>query len=282
MAGPPPSLLGLGNLIELETNETTRLELEWSKAYGPVYGVILGTEPILTVNDPELVKQIFVKDFHLFVNRRSMNTFHELVNNGQFFAEDSAWKRVRTITGPTFTTSKLKKMLPLMDKCVEQLKEYLNGQIQTKNGQIQAKEVFTGFAIDVISSSAFATETNANTLEGSGNAVITSGMNLFEGHFLRVLSFLVLPRWINNFTGIKYPFKPESFEYLSGMVREIIRQRKQLNGSVRSTQNRQDFVQALMDTFVDASELTETSFDKLTAQTDSGKFFFVFLFKTQF
>ncbi len=167
-------------------------------------------------------------------------------------------------TGPTFTSARLRKMLPLMNKCVEQLKEYLNRQIQENGGVIQAREVCTGFAIDVISSTVFATTTDANSSHGKGNAVITSGMNLFDSPYLRVISFLIFPRWFNNITGIRYPFNKDSFEYLSSMVREIIQQRK-LSGAKG---NRHDFVQLLMDTFVDELELADGGFEKLTAQID--------------
>merc|ERR1712071_472052 len=40
------------------------------KRYGDLYGSFEGTQPTLHINDTELVKSIFVKDFDHFINRR--------------------------------------------------------------------------------------------------------------------------------------------------------------------------------------------------------------------
>ena len=256
-------MLDFGNLTQFEKHHPVDFELEMLSKHGTVYGIYSGVTPMLTVTRSEHIKQILVKDFHLFVNRRELNTWHQLVNLNQFFASDQDWKRIRTITSPTFSSRKLKKMAPLMNDCVEKLSVYLNGQIERENGIFLPKEVVTGFTIDVISTTAFASNTNANDSRDRENPVVNSGLRLFEGSPFRILSFLSFPRWFNNLVGIKYPFEANSFEYLTGMIREIIRQRKQSN--VR----REDFVQLLMDTFVYENEL-DSGFDKLTASADNG------------
>ena len=40
------------------------------KRYGDLFGTFEGTQPTLHINDTELVKSIFVKDFDHFINRR--------------------------------------------------------------------------------------------------------------------------------------------------------------------------------------------------------------------
>ena len=57
------------------------IELEMVRKYGPKYGYFLGTQPVLTITTSDLIKQVMVKDFHHFVNRRQLGTFHELFNN---------------------------------------------------------------------------------------------------------------------------------------------------------------------------------------------------------
>ncbi|CAG2117969.1 unnamed protein product, partial [Medioppia subpectinata] len=47
------------------------LELQRYKKYGKIYGVFEGNKPILRIGDPELVKQIMVKDFHVYQTRRA-------------------------------------------------------------------------------------------------------------------------------------------------------------------------------------------------------------------
>lgn len=55
----------------------------------------MGIFPNLVITDPELIKQVFVKDFHHFVNRFRLNSYHELWNTNLLMAEDDDWKRVR-------------------------------------------------------------------------------------------------------------------------------------------------------------------------------------------
>ncbi len=60
---------------------------------------VVGLLPTLTVIDANIIKQILVKDFPSWVNRRKLNGYHEMNNNHQFNAEGNQWKRLRTITG---------------------------------------------------------------------------------------------------------------------------------------------------------------------------------------
>ena len=99
-----------------------------------------------------------IKDFHLFVNKTKFRTYDELWNQNLFNAEGEAWKRIRTITSPTFTSGKLKGMHRLMNICVDKL---IVAE-QKEDNAIDTKQVIAGFTIDVIASTSFATETNAN------------------------------------------------------------------------------------------------------------------------
>ncbi|GFR29256.1 hypothetical protein TNCT_531281 [Trichonephila clavata] len=45
-------------------------ELLRYKTFGPIYGHFEGAAPLLSVADPELLRNIMVKDFQFFANRR--------------------------------------------------------------------------------------------------------------------------------------------------------------------------------------------------------------------
>ena len=81
--------------------------MDYFKRYGKVYGLFTGTLPTLSIADPELIKQVLVKDFHLFVNRRIVNSFHDIWNTNLFLVEQDDWKRVRSICSPAFTSGKI-------------------------------------------------------------------------------------------------------------------------------------------------------------------------------
>ncbi|XP_076338999.1 cytochrome P450 3A24-like [Tachypleus tridentatus] len=43
--------------------------------YGNIYGKFEGTNPVLVVGDPDLIKLLTVKDFHAFIDRRVSKCF---------------------------------------------------------------------------------------------------------------------------------------------------------------------------------------------------------------
>lgn len=97
VAGPEPGILKFGNIRDFSIKGQTVAEIEWSQKYDKVYGIYQFTTPILTIQDPELVKQVLVKDFHIFVNRDQNLFDHEYFNSNLFNSEDETWRRIRSI-----------------------------------------------------------------------------------------------------------------------------------------------------------------------------------------
>ncbi len=52
---------------------------------------------MLTVAEPELIKNIMVKDFNIFVNRRIVKTNDPVLDRGLHVAKDDEWKHIRSI-----------------------------------------------------------------------------------------------------------------------------------------------------------------------------------------
>lgn len=48
--------------------------------------------PSLVINDLDLAKQMFIKDFDHFVDRRSVSFGHEYLDNMLFFMDGEPWK----------------------------------------------------------------------------------------------------------------------------------------------------------------------------------------------
>lgn len=233
--------------------------------YGKVYGLYYGTQPILTVVDHELIKQVLIKDFASFANRRELRTFHKIINQNLFFADSEDWKRVRTITTPSFTTGKLRGMQVLMAQCIDKLDAYFaKVTAGSKVGNFDARQVFSGFTIDVIASTAFATETNSNDDRSAPNPFVVNATALFRFEPLKVMASLILPRRLNTLLGIKSPLPDGPTEFYIQLCRQMVQQRK------NSQSKRNDFIQMLMDSFVYESDLTGQNYDKLTATTGKG------------
>uniref|UniRef100_A0A8C8MIV7 Thromboxane-A synthase n=1 Tax=Oncorhynchus tshawytscha TaxID=74940 RepID=A0A8C8MIV7_ONCTS len=70
--------------------------------YGRVCGYYLGRRPVVVVADPDMLRQIMVKDFSTFPNRMPMSDCLLMLRNEH-------WKRVRSILTPSFSAAKMKE-----------------------------------------------------------------------------------------------------------------------------------------------------------------------------
>ena len=262
VTGPKPAFL-FGDLL-MRAWSTPKIETELRNRYGRVYGNYNGIEPILTVADPELIKQVMVKDFGDFVNRRVQNTYHEAINENLFSLDDEKWKALRSIVTPAFTSGKLRGMQVLMNKCVDKLIVNFD-KVSTDSKVFKTKEVITKFTIDVIASTSFAVDTNSDQSEEM-SPFVKHALEIFDISPLRILPLLMFPLWLNNLLGIKIAANYKSAIFFIELVYQVIKQRK-ANPNFR----RNDLVQLLLDAKVDLNEVRETSYDKLSASMNEGK-----------
>ena len=69
-----------------------------------------GRSPLLNISDLEMIKQITIKDFSKFTNRRVwFDEDNEMTSNLLGITGDH-WKHVRSTLTPTFTSGKLKQV----------------------------------------------------------------------------------------------------------------------------------------------------------------------------
>ena len=121
LPGPKPWPY-VGNLLDaFKYGGLHNTFLEYDKKYGKVYKMYLGRDPIIAVTDLEMLKRILVKDFDKFRNRPEFIAGNPPLNKGLFGARDDAWKRARSILNPTFSASKLKEIVPIIEEAVEVL-----------------------------------------------------------------------------------------------------------------------------------------------------------------
>ena len=262
--GPKPRII-FGNILDKLFGSRAEMDVEYEKKYGKLFGYYNGPIPSLFIMESELIKNVMVKDFHCFMERPNFRVIHEMMKNNLLFSQNEKWKRMRTITSPSFTSGKLRAMIPLMEKCVDQFVRFLDKKVQNNGGVINVKEVTTGFTIDVIASTSFATDTNANE-EGEDSVLVKQGKKFFDVSFFRGFATFVFPVPILKLLNIKTFNDPESFEFFINLTKEIVKKRKNENFK------RNDLVQLMMDAYVDENELNRVNFDQLTASLDEGNF----------
>ncbi|VDI45698.1 Hypothetical predicted protein [Mytilus galloprovincialis] len=130
--------------------------------YGKVVGVYQGTRPTLLISDPDIVRDLFIKDFSNFTNRPDVIKPDKFTSHSMTVARDDYWKFLRTKISPTFTTGKLRNMTTLIQRCSDDLVDNIKKQSEG-DSVIDMKEIASGFTMDVICSTAFGMQVNSQT-----------------------------------------------------------------------------------------------------------------------
>ena len=116
LPGPKP-WPWVGNLPDVyKYGGMHKMLLNYFHKYGRVYKLCIGRAPAIVVTDPEIIKQIMVKEFWKFPNRPPFVRFNPPLDSGLFILRDDAWKRIRNTLTPTFTAAKLKQIVPIIEE----------------------------------------------------------------------------------------------------------------------------------------------------------------------
>lgn len=132
-----PSLLW-GNLSSVATRKTSfgiNIAELYNATREPFIGIYLFFRPGLLVRDAELVKKVLATDFTSFYDRGIFcNPKQDPMSETLFGLKGKKWKNLRSKLSPTFTSGKLKSMLPTIMTIGENLQNYLvpfaaNGEV---------------------------------------------------------------------------------------------------------------------------------------------------------
>ncbi|KAJ3640966.1 hypothetical protein Zmor_027498 [Zophobas morio] len=153
------------------------------------HGVNQFSSPILVIKDPDLIKQVTVKDFDHFVNHRSM----AILDNDPFWSKnlfasrDERWRNLRYTLSPSFTSSKMKIMFSLIDECAQQFVDYFKKQDE-EVVELEVKDALSRYTTDVIATTAFGVR--CNSLQDKKNDFYLMGEDASNIGGLRLLKFV--------------------------------------------------------------------------------------------
>ena len=104
-------------------------KLAFTRAVEPVYNKYRDQKMVgyhflgkmtLVINDLDLMKQMFIKDFDHFVDRRKIDfgtgDLTKYFNNMLTTLDGDQWKEMRSVVSPVFTSGKLRAMTKLVNK----------------------------------------------------------------------------------------------------------------------------------------------------------------------
>ncbi|XP_055948406.1 cytochrome P450 3A41-like [Argiope bruennichi] len=195
--GPSPNIL-FGNILELNRKGPQKCHKEWIEKYGKILGFYHGMKPVLLVADPELLKKILIKDFHLFCDRPEgvplrVHSFLDqiipasaIMDNLLINLKGEHWKKVRSILSPTFSANKLKGMIPAVNQVCDSALSIL--EAKSRNGEIiDILDVLQRLTLDIISAQAFAMD--VDSLENPDDPLLRSAKIVFDLPFASKIVF---------------------------------------------------------------------------------------------
>uniref|UniRef100_A0A1A8AK02 Thromboxane A synthase 1 (Platelet, cytochrome P450, family 5, subfamily A) n=2 Tax=Nothobranchius TaxID=28779 RepID=A0A1A8AK02_NOTFU len=78
--------------------------------HGRVCGYYLGRRPVVVIADPDMLRQVMVKDFSNFTNRIKFRFATKPTTDSLLMLRNEQWKRVRSILTPSFSAAKMKEV----------------------------------------------------------------------------------------------------------------------------------------------------------------------------
>ncbi|KAK4874175.1 hypothetical protein RN001_013535 [Aquatica leii] len=197
--------------------------------------------PVLLIKDPELVKQIMVKNFEHFVDHRQVipEECEPLWGKNLFSLKGDRWRSMRTTLSPSFTSSKMKGMFEFMSECATNFVRHFESESKTIT--VELKDVFTRYTNDVIASVAFGL--SCDSLKERDNEFYRMGKlatNLTGFWFnIAILSFMISPT-LSKILGVSF-FDKKVTKFFRRLVKENIESREK-NRIVRA-----DMIHLLME-----------------------------------
>ncbi|XP_055375911.1 probable cytochrome P450 6a21 [Condylostylus longicornis] len=153
----------------------------------PFIGLFLFFKPTITILNLDYVKNILIKDFHVFADRGIYYNERDDPLSAHLFALDGhKWQPLRKKLSPTFTSGKMKFMFPTVVEVGERFADVFGTYV--KNGQdIAIKELLARFTTDVIGTCAFGID--CNSLKDPNAEFRLMGRKIFnEGRFGRIFT----------------------------------------------------------------------------------------------
>lgn len=192
----------------------------------PMVGLYVGREPVLMLNDMELIKTVLIKDFKSFMDRgMHKHEKEEPLAAHLFNLEAKRWRPLRTKLTPVFSSGKLKEMFYLLIECADELDKCFDRY----DGQsVDVREICAKFSTDVIGLCAFGLQ--ANALADEESTFRQMGKRIFCVNFKRILQFYIMnlaPSLYDIFG--KWFVDKELIEFFSDIAKDTVEYRKKNN-----------------------------------------------------
>lgn len=213
------------------------------KTHGRVCGYYLGRRPVVIIADPDMLRQLMVKDFSSFPNRMAFRFATKPMTDCLLMLRNEQWKRVRSILTPSFSSAKLKEMVPFINIAIDALMKNLNGHAESAQA-FDIHKCFGYFTMDVIASVAFATQVDSQN--NPDDPFVHHAQMFFNFSFFRpiLLFFMAFPFLAAPMAKLLPNERRDKMNnFFINSIQKIIKQREEQPPEER----RRDFLQLMLD-----------------------------------
>ncbi|KAG5345903.1 CP9E2 protein, partial [Acromyrmex heyeri] len=107
-------------------------------------------KPVIMLRDPEVIKDVIVKNFDSFTNNSVfVDTNDYVLSQNLFGLQNTKWRHVKNLLSPFFTSSKMKTMFSLMSKHAADFAELMS-TLPADKSDVNMKDIFGRYTNDVI------------------------------------------------------------------------------------------------------------------------------------
>ncbi|KAL1488807.1 hypothetical protein ABEB36_014603 [Hypothenemus hampei] len=186
--------------------------------------------PVLMFRDPELFKEIAIKDFDHFTDHAPFvdPEADPLWSKNLLSLKGERWKEIRNIVSPVFISSKMKLMFDLIKENSEDLVNYF----QENNEEIMEldmNDLVNRFANDVIASAAFGLKVNSSREKENRFYLMGKQLTNFRG-LLNSIKFVLLQVYPKFFKIVGSSLlDKEAGKFFSDIIGDTIKMREEKN-----------------------------------------------------
>ena len=230
----------LGDMVFLKASIGQLLQNIYKELDGEKYGgIYMLTKPGFIFRDPDIIKNVLVKDFTSFHDRGFyMDEELEPLSGHLFVLPGKKWRKLRGKLSPTFTSGKMKMMFQTLLDCGIELGSILEKSASNEE-IIEIKDILARYSTDVISSCAFGIQ--CNCLKNPNAEFRQWGRKIFTPSLRNTITTFIyntVPRLL-SLLKIKI-LDPNITKYFVNMVEETVNYRE------RNNITRNDFMHLLI------------------------------------
>uniref|UniRef100_A0A8C7JKQ2 Cytochrome P450 3A n=1 Tax=Oncorhynchus kisutch TaxID=8019 RepID=A0A8C7JKQ2_ONCKI len=202
-----------------------------------------GRQPVLCTMDKSMIKTVLIKECHnIFTNRRNFAFLNGEMFDAVSVAEDDAWRRIRSVLSPSFTSGRLKEMFGIMKQHSANLLNGMKKQAD-KDQTIEVKEFFGPYSMDVVTSTAFSVDIDSLNNPSDPFVSNVKKMTKFDMFNPLLLLFVLFPFIGPILEKMKFSFFPSAVtDFFYASLAKIKSGRDTGNST-----SRVDFLQLMID-----------------------------------